>query len=61
MEEAVELNIYHTMDCLLQYSSCIREKAGCGWFLGRECRKNMPATVDSCRCRVPKVPLKDGD
>ena len=30
MEEAVELNIYHTMDCLLQYSSCIREKAS-GW------------------------------
>lgn len=27
MEEAVELNIRHTMDCLLQYSSCIREKA----------------------------------
>ncbi|CAL1163842.1 unnamed protein product, partial [Cladocopium goreaui] len=30
MEEAVELNIYHTMDCLLQYSSCIREKVQTG-------------------------------
>ena len=26
-EAAVELNIYHTINCLLKYSTCIREKA----------------------------------
>ena len=27
IEAAVELNIYHTINCLLKYSTCIREKA----------------------------------
>jgi len=30
MEEAVELNIYHTINCLLKYSTCIREKVTAG-------------------------------